>query len=131
MKKTATTYIDGTSSIAEQREACRRAADRLGANVTREYIDYHRVGRRQVRTRMMRYLLKERRSDFLLVVTPDRLTRNSRTRARMLGSLDEAGVRVVAAADLGDAQSLSPAAFECLQRMQSLVLFYANCRRQR
>lgn len=130
MKKTAITYIDGSSPIAPQREMCRQAANRLGATVTREYIEYRRGRRRPVRTRMMRYLLEKRRSDLLLVATPARLTRDSRAWARMLGSLDEASVRVVSAADLSDAQSLSPAAFECIQRMQCVVQMYARSRKR-
>src|ERR1700688_500716 len=99
MNKTAATYIDGSVSMETQRELCRQAAQRLGLNITDEYIEYHGARQRPARRRMMRDLLghRHRRSDVLLVATPDRLTHRRQTWERLRGRLNAVGVRITIA----------------------------------
>lgn len=114
MTKTATTYIRARgigSPIMEQRRACRRAAARLGATVTQEYVEHGQQKGRPTRDRMTRDLAGDRPTDLLVIPSYDTLARHYEVWNRISLTLERAGVRLVAADLVSEGASLAAVLF--------------------
>lgn len=89
--------------IAHQRAACRRAAKTLDAHIIREYVEHGGTGRLDKRP-VLRLMLDELRAlrdaDYVIVTSPDRLTRTTHDTAAVLFEIDAAGAELVTAANI-------------------------------
>lgn len=92
---------DQRDGIAQQREACIREAERLGAVITNEYVDAGASGNRMNRSGLLGLLRRvaERPVRYVIVRDRARLARNPVDDAAIRQRLDQAGARLVSAND--------------------------------
>ncbi len=88
-------------SIPGQREACRRKADSLGADVVGEFVDRGESARSANRPELQRLLvdIRENPVDYLIVHKVDRLARNRVDDVEINLALQKAGVQLVSATE--------------------------------
>ncbi len=88
---------DQRNSIAEQRAACKREANRLGAVVTGEFVDAGASGNNIRRNGLQRLLrrVKERPVKYVVVRDRARLARNVADDATIRERLKQSGVTLV------------------------------------
>jgi DNA invertase Pin-like site-specific DNA recombinase len=105
---------DQRLGISEQREACTREAERLGAVITGEYVDIGASGNRINRSGLRGLLrrIAERPVRYVIVRDRGRLARNPVDDAAITKHLDQAGASLVSAENDADA----PTADELLRR---------------
>jgi site-specific DNA recombinase len=79
LEQAATDYGDDGYSLQAQGEACRRTAERLGADVVEEYVDRGKSARSADRPQlqaMLKRIVDDRDVDLVIVHKIDRLARN-------------------------------------------------------
>jgi len=92
---------DQRDGIAQQRAACMREAERLGAVIAGEYVDVGASGNRMNRSGLLGLLrrITERPVRYVIVRDHARLARNPVDDAAIRQRLDEAGAKLVSADD--------------------------------
>jgi site-specific DNA recombinase len=102
--------------INQQREACAREAERLGAVIADEYMDAGASGNRTNRSGLRGLLrqITKRPVRYVIVHDRTRLARNPVDDAAIRQRLDQAGASVVSAENSGDL----PTADELLRRVR-------------
>ena len=90
---------DQRDGISEQREACKRYAERLGAAITEEYVDTGASGNNMNRSGLLGLLRRvaQRAVRYVIVRDRARLARNPVDDATIRQRLDQAGARLVSA----------------------------------
>ncbi len=88
-------------SIPAQREACKRAAEGLGAKVVEEYLDRGESARSADRPALLAMLerIKDRDIDFVIVHKVDRLARNRADDIEIALAIRASGARLVSASE--------------------------------
>jgi site-specific DNA recombinase len=104
--KTAVSYLrvaspaayDQGPSVARQREACRRLADALGAEIVAEYVDVGTSGRTRERPglRAMLRRLMRRDIDHVVMERIDRMSRSFALHAELTERIESRGATIVA-----------------------------------
>ena len=97
-----TDYTSEGYSIPAQREACRRAADSVGARVVDEYVDRGESARsadRPALLAMLERLRIDRDVDFVIVHKVDRLARNRADDIEIALAIRKAGAQLVSASE--------------------------------
>lgn len=105
---------DQRLGISEQREACTREAERLGATITDEYLDIGASGNNMNRSGLRGLLTRiaVRPVRYVIVRDRTRLARNAADDAAIRQRLDQAGASLVSAESDAD----RPTADELLRR---------------
>ncbi len=112
-------------SIPAQREACRRKAAALGAEVTDEYVDRGESAKTADRPALQAMLLKVEREpiDFVVVHKIDRLARNRADDLAIVMRVRQAGAQVVSASENIDE---TPSGILLHGIMASIAEFYSR-----
>ena len=101
-EQAATDYDDDGYSLHAQRDACRRAAERLNADVVDEYVDRGKSARSADRPQlqlMLRRIRDQRDVDYVIVHKVDRLARSRADDVQIVLSLRQAGATFVSATE--------------------------------
>ena len=101
-EQAATDYDDDGYSLHAQRDACRRAAERLNADVVDEYVDRGKSARSADRPQlqlMLRRIRDQRDVDYVIVHKVDRLARSRADDVQIVLSLRQAGATLVSATE--------------------------------
>jgi site-specific DNA recombinase len=101
-EQAATDYGDDGYSIQAQAEACKRAADRLGADVVDEYVDRGKSARSADRPQlqaMLRRLSNQQDIDFVIVHKIDRLARNRADDIQIVLAIRKAQAQLISATE--------------------------------
>src|SRR3954454_2317449 len=117
-------------SIPAQREACRRKAEQLGAEVVEEFIDAGESARSADRPslqQLLRYVV-DTGVDFVIVHKVDRLARNRYDDAVITAQLQAAGARLVSVTENIDQ---TPSGLLLHGIMSSIAEFYSGTWRTR
>jgi site-specific DNA recombinase len=101
-EQAATDYDQDGYSLQAQRDACRRAADNLGAEVVDEYVDRGKSARtadRPALQSMLRRLAAEQDVDYVIVHKVDRLARSRADDVQIVLAMRKAGATLVSATE--------------------------------
>lgn len=101
-EQAATDYDEDGYSLHAQRDACRRAADRLNAEVVDEYVDRGKSARSADRPQlqlMLRRLRDQRDVDYVIVHKVDRLARSRADDVQIVLAMRQAGATLVSATE--------------------------------
>jgi site-specific DNA recombinase len=101
-EQAATDYGDDGYSIQAQAEACKRAAERLGADVVDEYVDRGKSARSADRPQlqaMLRRLSSQKDIDFVIVHKIDRLARNRADDIQIVLAIRKAEAQLISATE--------------------------------
>ena len=102
LEQASTDYGDDGYSLQAQGEACRRTADRLGADVVDEYVDRGKSARSADRPQlqaMLRRLSGDRDVDLVIVHKIDRLARNRADDVQIVLAIKKAGASLISASE--------------------------------
>jgi site-specific DNA recombinase len=101
-EQAATDYDEDGYSLHAQRDACRRAAERLNAEVVDEYVDRGKSARSANRPElqlMLRRIRELRDVDYVIVHKVDRLARSRADDVQIVLALRQAGATLVSATE--------------------------------
>jgi hypothetical protein len=101
-EQAATDYDEDGYSLHAQRDACRRAAERLNADVVDDYVDRGKSARSADRPKlqlMLRRIREECDVDYVIVRKVDRLARSRADDVQIVLSLRQAGATLVSATE--------------------------------
>jgi DNA invertase Pin-like site-specific DNA recombinase len=101
-EQAATDYDEDGYSLHAQRDACRRAAERLNADVVDEYVDRGKSARSADRPQlqaMLRRVRDQRDIDYVVVHKVDRLARSRADDVQIVLALRKAGASLVSATE--------------------------------
>jgi DNA invertase Pin-like site-specific DNA recombinase len=105
----------------EQHEACKQAAETLGAQIIRKYVQRDGTGRIMHPTlrHMLDELLALRDVQHVIVTSPDRLTRRADVMATILREIEAAGATLISAQQVTSDQAdfLRCPVFYCLDEV--------------
>jgi site-specific DNA recombinase len=102
VEQAATDYDEDGYSLHAQRDACRRAAERLNADVVDEYVDRGKSARSANRPElqlMLRRIREQRDVDYVIVHKVDRLARSRADDVQIVLALRQAGATLVSASE--------------------------------
>jgi site-specific DNA recombinase len=102
LEQAATDYDEDGYSLHAQRDACRRAAERLNAEVVEEYVDRGKSARSADRPELQRMLRRIRQSrdvDYVIVHKVDRLARSRADDIQIVLALRQSGTTLVSATE--------------------------------
>ena len=102
LEQAATDYGDDGYSLQAQGEACRRTAERLGADVLEEYVDRGKSARNADRPQlqaMLKRIGELKDVDLVIVHKVDRLARNRADDIQIVLALKKAGASLISATE--------------------------------
>ena len=102
LEQAATDYGEDGYSLQAPREACRRTAERLNADVVEEYIDRGKSARSADRPQlqmMLKRIGEQKDVDLVIVHKVDRLARNRADDVQIVLALKKAGAALVSATE--------------------------------
>jgi site-specific DNA recombinase len=102
LEQAATDYSDDGYSLQAQGEACRRTAERLGADVVDEYVDRGKSARSVDRPQlqaMLKRIGSDRDVDLVIVHKIDRLARNRADDVQIVLAIKKAGASLISASE--------------------------------
>lgn len=102
LEQASTDYDEDGYSLHAQRDACRRAAERLNAEVIEEYVDRGKSARsvdRPELQRMLRRIRQDRDVDYVIVHKVDRLARSRADDIEIVLTLRRSGAALVSATE--------------------------------